>query len=81
MKYYDDLTTSIFDFFDSNRTRKWTLDELKDLFCINENEEKVFETSLLKLQLDEKIILKNDYYMVFPYDYDLRVGKIKYNLM
>ena len=78
MKYYDDLTTSIFDFFDSNRTRKWTLDELKDLFCINENEEKVFEASLLKLQLDEKIILKNDYYMVFPYDSDLRVGKIKY---
>ena len=76
MTNYNDLKTSIFDFFDSNRNKKYKIDELIKIFNLTKKEEILFREALLKLQQEEKIILKNCYYMIFPNDNNLKVGRL-----
>ena len=65
MNYSNDLKKSIYSFFENNKNKKYALNELIELFGITEKEQEIFFSTLIKLRLEKKLILKDNYIMIF----------------
>lgn len=73
------IKTKLIEYFKVNQNRTYNFNYLSKLFGFNDDEENVFKTMLKELELEGKILIKDDEITYFKKNDRLKIGKIKFN--
>lgn len=73
------IKSKLIEYFKVNQNRTYNFNYLSKLFGFNDDEENVFKTMLKELELEGKILIKDDEITYFKKNDRLKIGKIKFN--
>ena len=73
------IKSKLIEYFKVNQNRTYNFNYLSKLFGFNDDEENVFKTMLKELELEGKILIKDDEITYFKKKDRLKIGKIKFN--
>lgn len=73
------IKSKLIEYFKVNQNRTYNFNYLSKLFGFNDDEENVFKTMLKELELEGKILIKDDEITYFKKNDKLKIGKIKFN--
>lgn len=73
------IKSKLIEYFKVNQNRTYNFNYLSKLFGFNYDEENVFKTMLKELELEGKILIKDDEITYFKKNDRLKIGKIKFN--
>lgn len=73
------IKSKLIEYFKVNQSRTYNFNYLSKLFGFNDDEENVFKTMLKELELEGKILIKDDEITYFKKNDRLKIGKIKFN--
>ena len=73
------IKSKLIEYFKVNQNRTYNFNYLSKLFGFNDDEENVFKTMLKELELEGKILTKDDEITYFKKNDRLKIGKIKFN--
>ena len=73
------IKSKLIEYFKVNQNRTYNFNYLSKLFGFNDDEENVFKTMLKELELEGKILIKDDEITYLKKNDRLKIGKIKFN--
>lgn len=73
------IKSKLIEYFKVNQNRTYNFNYLSKLFGFNDDEVIVFKTMLKELELEGKILIKDDEITYFKKNDRLKIGKIKFN--
>ena len=73
------IKSKLIEYFKVNQNRTYNFNYLSKLFGFNDDEENVFKTMLKELELEGKILIKDDEITYFKKNDRLKIGKVKFN--
>ncbi len=73
------IKSKLIEYFKVNQNRTYNFNYLSKLFGFNDDEENLFKTMLKELELEGKILIKDDEITYFKKNDRLKIGKIKFN--
>lgn len=73
------IKSKLIEYFKVNQNRTYNFNYLSKLFGFNDDDENVFKTMLKELELEGKILIKDDEITYFKKNDRLKIGKIKFN--